>query len=216
MPRTRNAPEIFRLIRRSVLWRLAPAAALLAGCGESVYAPKPSLLPAHIRSATLRPFVNKTQYFGLEDKLLLRVSDEFLRDGRLIIVNNESEADGVLAGEIVRYIREPIAFDSTGAEEEIKLWVIIDLKFIDRVNRILLWEEPRLSHEYRYFVETRPGGETEEEARQRLWDLFARDIVRRTVEGFGSVSGASERKISNQPPPKPAPARPVQPPPSPY
>ena len=44
-------------------------------------------------------------------------------------------------------------------------------------------------------METAPGGRTEEEAREALWDLFARDIVKRTLEGFGSVTGASENKV---------------------
>lgn len=55
-----------------------------------------------------------------------------------------------------------------------------------------------MEQSYRYFVETQPGGMTEDAAREQLWDLFARDIVKRTIEGFGSVSGASERKVSHE------------------
>jgi len=196
------------------------SAVVLAGCGEmGGYQSKPLILPPHIRTIAVRPVVNKTQFIGLEEKLTLRVSEEFLRDGRLPLINNENQADGVVVGEIVRYIREPISYDSNHVVEEFKLWVVINLRFIDRINKAVAWEEPRLEHTYRYFVETRPGGITEEEARLQLWDLFARDIVKRTIEGFGSVSGASEREITDKPIAKPEektiePPKPV--PPSPY
>ncbi len=207
-------------------WVCGLLAVFFGGCaGEGLYTSAPALiLPSHIRSIAVRPFVNKTQFFGLEEKLRLRVEEEFIVDGRLPYVNKESEADGVVVGEIVRYIKEPISYDANHVVEEYKLWVIINLSFIDRVNNVRLWEEPRLEQEYRYFVETKPGGVTEEEARELLWDLFARDIVKRTIEGFGAVSGASRRKISDAPPPAevqkstaPAGPPPIRvPPPSPY
>jgi hypothetical protein len=215
---------LFRFFRNCQSPVVAAVLLFLGGCGDMGYTPAPVLLPAHISRIAVRPFVNKTPFFGLEEKLRLRVEEEFIRDGRLPYVNVESEADGVVAGEIVRYIKEAISFDSNQVAEEFKLWVVINLRFIDRVNNVLLWEEPRMEQEYRYFVETKPGGITEEEAREILWDLFARDIVKRTIEGFGSVSGASERKISDAPsqpvqespaPPVPSPAIRTAPP-SPY
>jgi hypothetical protein len=36
---------------------------------------------------------------------------------------------------------------------------------------------------------------TEEQAREKLWDIMSKDIVKRTVEGFGSVTGVSSKKI---------------------
>lgn len=197
----------------------------LGGCGEgSGYGgTTPMLLPPHIRKMAVRPFANKTQIFGLEDKLRLRVEEEFIRDGRLPYVNVEPDADGVVIGEIANYIKEPISYDANHVAQEYKLWVIMNLSFLDRVNNVILWTEPRLENEYRYFVETQPGGVTEEEARERLWDLFARDIVKRTIQGFGSVSGASERKVTDRPlaPPAESTATPKAPqertaPPSPY
>ena len=68
------------------------------------------------------------------------------------------------------------------------------------------WEEPRLEQKIRYFAETEPGGKTQEEASEELWDLFANDIVRRTIEGFGTVTGSSPRAVpkalDRNPPPK--------------
>lgn len=197
---------------------LLAALALLPGCAGDLYQSKPLILPQHIKSIMVRPMINKTQFVGLEEKLSLEVYQEFIRDGRLPIVNDEADADGIVEGQIVRYIREPISYDAQNVAEEFKIWVLVNLRFIDRVANTVLWEEPRLEQTYRYFVETRPGGVTEEEAREQLWDLFARDIVKRTIEGFGSVSGASERKISDEvrPAPPAPPPGPFQVPPSPY
>src|SRR5687767_4521223 len=84
------------------LWSLVSGlgSAFMGGCGEdSGYGgPGAVLLPSHIRSIAVRPIVNKTQIFGLEDRLRLRVEQEFLRDGRFPYVNNEAEADGVVVG----------------------------------------------------------------------------------------------------------------------
>lgn len=192
-------------------WGFACAGALLlAGCGETEgYKPSTMLLPSHIRRMAVRPIVNKTQYFGLEEKLRLRIEEEFIRDGRIPYVNNETEADGVVTSEIVRYIREPISYDDNHVVQEYKLWVILNLRFIDLAANTVLWEEPRMEQEYRYFVETQPGGVTEDEARELLWELFARDIVKRTIEGFGSVSGASEREVRENPIPTTDPAVPA-------
>jgi hypothetical protein len=201
--------------RLKAILRLTPLATcllpfFLGGCGETDgYKPSAILLPAHIRRIAVRPIVNKTQYFGLEEKLRLRIEEEFIRDGRLPYVNREEESDGIVSAEIVRYIREPITYDDNHVVQEYKLWVIINLTFIEKAANAVLWEEPRMEQEYRYFVETQPGGVTEEEARELLWELFARDIVKRTIEGFGSVSGASEREVRENPIPTTDPAVPA-------
>ena len=40
-------------------------------------------------------------------------------------------------------------------------------------------------------------GMTEEEAREIIWEKLSRDIVKRTIKGFGSVTSASEKKVPN-------------------
>src|SRR5512133_1570424 len=84
---------------------VAPFVALLcslvifSGC-SSPYSPAPQILPSHIKKIYVRPFVNATTQYGLEEKLTLRVIDEFIRDGRLALANKEEDADGVVVGEI--------------------------------------------------------------------------------------------------------------------
>lgn len=171
---------------------------LIIGCA-SPYKPAPQILPAHVRKIYIRPFVNNTPQYGLEEKLTLKVIDEFVRDGRLAVASNENEADGILVGEINRYILQPLTYDANMVAEQYKLWVISSVSFVDKANNVTLWTEPNLQGIQIFTAATRPGGRSEEEVRELIWDNLSRTIVKRTMSGFGSVSGASEKKIPASP-----------------
>jgi len=167
----------------------------LFGCAGP-YAPAPQILPSHIRNVYIRPFVNSTSQYGLEEKLTLKVIDEFVRDGRLKVVNSEAEADGIVAGEISKYILQPLTYDANMVTEQYKLWVLLNVNFVDKAKNVTMWTEPNLEG-IQIFYDTTRGGPTEEEIRETLWEGLSRDIVKRTIQGFGSVSGASEKKVPN-------------------
>jgi len=179
---------------------LAVLTAGFAGCA-SMYDPAPQILPEHIKKVFVRPLINNTNQYGLEAKFTLAVTDEILRDGRLSLVNSESEADGILTGEIKRYILQPLTYDVNNVTEQYKLWVIVSVSLIDKENNVTLWTEPNMEGIQIYLDSTKAGamsgGMTEEEARQIIWEKLARNIVKRTVKGFGSVSSVSEKKVPN-------------------
>lgn len=164
------------------------------GC-SSPYQPAPQILPQNIRKIAVRPVVNNTTQYGLEEKLTLAIINEFVRDGRLQLVNKEEEADGVVVAEINKYILQPLTYDQNLVSRQFKLWVLLNVYFIDRANNVTLWTEPNMEGIQIYYDVSQPGGKTEEEARQLIWDNMSRDIVKRTIEGFGSVSGVSEKKV---------------------
>ena len=181
--------------------KLLPLLALaVAACGTDVaYRPTPQLLPANIKRLALRPIVNKSQQFGLEDKLALRVRDEFLRDGRYPL-SPESEATGAVAITISRYILTAVQYDATLAPTAYKLRILLDVQFIDIKANQTLWEERNLESSLSFPASTLRGGLTEEQAREQIWDILARSVVKRTVEGFGAVTGTSERRITGDAP----------------
>lgn len=168
-------------------------AILLSGCPYQ-YTPSSILLPQYIRKIGLRPVKNNTAFFGLEDKFTLRIQEEFTRGGQYPLVS-EDLADGVLIAEIDRYINEPTSYDENLVVQERKLWVLVNIHFWDKVQNKILWSEPNLSGVHRYFVEGRASGITEEQAREIVWDKLARNIYRRTIEGFGSVTGELDRRV---------------------
>lgn len=188
-------------------------AGLSAACGtgdDMIYKPADQILPQHIKRLAVRPVINKTQQFGLEDKLTLRVRDEFLRDGSYQVAP-ETMADGVVVITLTRYILVPTQYDSVLAPTAYKLRVMADLDFVDRTKNQILWTEPNLEGVQTYTASTLTGGMTEEQARELIWDVLARDVVTRVVKGFGSVSGASRRDIDPTAPPHETPAPPSKP-----
>ncbi|MBN1824011.1 MAG: hypothetical protein JW803_06815 [Endomicrobiales bacterium] len=169
------------------------SAVVFLGCAAP-YTPAPQIIPSHIKAIYVRQFVNMTNQFGIEDKLTLKVVDEFVRDGRIKYAMNEENADGVVVGEITKYILQPLTYDSNMVAEQYKLWVLLNVHFVDKVNNVTMWTESNMEG-IQIFYDPSRGGKPEEEVREELWDLFARDIIKRTYEGFGSVSGASEKKV---------------------
>ncbi|MDO8756909.1 MAG: LPS assembly lipoprotein LptE [Elusimicrobiota bacterium] len=184
---------------------------LASACGTDVaYKPTPQILPQHVQRLALRPIQNKTQQFGLEDKLLLRVRDEFLRDGRYPLVP-EPESQGIVWITISRYILTAVQYDSTQAATAYKLRILVDLQFVDKSTNHILWEEKNLEGILSFPAQTLRGGLTEEQAREQIWDILARNIVKRVVDGFGSVTGTSERRITGEAPSTQPSAKPEEP-----
>jgi hypothetical protein len=185
--------------------------AFLSGCAAFSAGGGAVTLPPHIKTLCVRPFANTTQFFGLEDALTQAIANEFIQDGRLAYVSNEPQANGVLIGEITGYLLQPVSYDASLIVQEYKLTVRLNVKFVDQATNTVVWEEPRLEQDFQFFVQTRPGGLSEADARLRIWDLFARDIVKRTIEGSGTAAGAAPRKAEETTPSE-APASPQEPP----
>ena len=178
------------------------ALGLLSACStpDVMYRPTSQKMPQYIKRISVRPFTNKTQQFGLEEKLTLKTIDEFLKNGEYTI-SPESAAQGVIVGEINHYILTPIQYDVNLVPTVYKLNVLISVRFLDKTANSYLWEEPALQAVKMYSASTLPGGMTEEAAREALWEILAKDIATRTVEGFGSASSASMKKVPQNVPP---------------
>jgi len=177
------------------------AALVVTGCSKYYYNPAPQILPQYISKIAVRPFVNHTRQFGIEDKLTIAVQQLFNQDGRWAITS-EDQADGVVIGEISKYIQEPLAYDQNNIPKQYKLWVIVNVSFYDKIRNQTLWTEPNLSHDLTYFSASsnNSGALTDVEAQQHLWDQFAMDITTRTLEGFGTVTGASDKEVPKSSP----------------
>jgi hypothetical protein len=194
---------------------LLAAAAALAACGgpEVGYRPAPQLLPSNIQKLAIHPIINKTQQFGMEDKLTLAVRDQFLSDARYPLVP-EDEANGIVWITITRYILTPLQYDATLAPTSYKLRVLIDVQMVDHSTNQSIWEEKNLEGSLTYANATLANGLTEEQARENIWGILAPMIVKRVVDGFGTVTGTSERRITGDAPstaPTAAPEKPITP-----
>ncbi len=159
------------------------------------YQPSVQVLPPHIKAIAVKTFENKTNVFGLEELLRFELNNELLKDGRFDIFNNIEQSDGYINGEIVYYILQPIAYGENFEPQQYKLRLIVNLQFIDRVNNVILWEEPNIEEVLFYSASTLPSGLTEEEAKKTIISNMAKKIYLRTIEGFGTVTGRSSKKV---------------------
>ena len=164
------------------------SAVAFAGCAGAGAHPK--ALPQDAKKIYVKPFVNSTSQSGLEDKITLAVTNEMINDGRYALVNSEKDADGMLSGEITKYVLEPLTYTAGAATSQYKLFILVNVSFVDKAKNVTLWSEPEEGIQI-YYDASQAGGMTEDEARGIIWDNMSRDIVHRTNEGFSAAKSKS-------------------------
>lgn len=175
--------------------------AALAACASegAVYKPQAQIMPQHIKKFAVRQILNKTEVFALEDKFYNELYDEFLRNGSYQIVPENDGAEGVVVTTISRYLNVPVQYDSQLIPTVYKMNIWLDVVFMDKTTNQPVWREPALMGTQIYAASTLPGGMTEVQARDVVFEQLSRDIVKRTVDGFGSVWSESKKKVMNNP-----------------
>ena len=174
---------------------------LLAACaGEGViYKPQAQIMPQHIKKIAVRPVLNRTEVFTLEDKFYIELYDQFLQNGSYQIVPENNGAEGVVVTTISRYLNVPIQYDSQLIPTVYRMEVLLDVVFIDKSTNAPVWREPAFLGTQIYSASTLPGGMTEVQARDVIWKKLSKDIIKRTVDGFGSVMSENKKKVMNNP-----------------
>jgi hypothetical protein len=161
----------------------------ISGCGYSLGI----LLPPHINTIYIETFDNKTHERNIEVEIAERIKDRYNWDGNLKVVNSREEADSVLEGEIVDYIRQPSRYSDVDDRDvdEYKLVLVVNLKFKDLVKDEVMWTESNFTGEAYYVVsgtpastETRIRANSETEALNFAAEDLAQNIVDRTIEGW--------------------------------
>ena len=177
------------------------ACAALAACaGQGViYKPQAQIMPQHIKKIAVRPILNKTEVFALEDKFYIELYDQFLQNGTYQIVSENNGAEGVVVTTITRYLNIPIQYDSQLIPTVYRMEVWLDVVFIDKSTNQPVWREPAFLGTQIYSASTLPGGMTEVQARDVICQKLSLDIIKRTVDGFGSVKSENKKKVMQNP-----------------
>ncbi len=183
------------------IWLLFGMACALAACASegAMYRPQAQIMPQHIKKVAVRPILNKTEVFALEDKFYNELYDEFLRNGTYQIVAENNGAEGVVVTTISRYLNVPIQYDSQLIPTVYRMDIWLDVVLMDKTNNTPVWREPAFLGTQIYAASTMPGGMTEVQARDVVFEKLSRDIVKRTVDGFGSVMSENKKKVMNNP-----------------
>ena len=165
---------------------------LLAGCGYTTS----RLLPAAYRTIYVEPLKNQipiteevNEQLGyqanlpqLQEDVTRGVIDRFLFDGNLRVTTKREEADLVLDGEIIDFLRQPVRRLEDGSAEEYRLNLTAHLTLRDRKGT-QVFEEPGLIGDTTYFV-TGTSAITETVAVDNLITDFSRRVVERVVENW--------------------------------
>ena len=186
-------------MKKLALW--AGICTLLAACaGENVvYTPQAQIMPQHIKKVAVRPILNRTEVFALEDKFYNELYDTFLRNGTYQIVAENNGAEGVVVTTISRYLNVPVQYDSQLIPTVYKMDIWLDVVLMDKTTNTPVWREPAFLGTQIYATSTLPGGMTEQQARDKIFEKLSKDIVKRTVDGFGSVRSENKKKVMNNP-----------------
>ncbi|MBR4682074.1 MAG: hypothetical protein IKP06_02060 [Elusimicrobiaceae bacterium] len=185
---------------KKVLSLLGAVVCLAACAGENVvYTPQAQIMPQHIKKIAVRQILNKTEVFALEDKFYNELYDEFLRNGSYQIIPENDGAEGVVVTTISRYLNVPIQYDSQLIPTVYRMNIWLDVVLMDKTTNTPVWREPAFLGTQIYAASTLPGGMTEVQARDMVFQQLSRDIVKRTVDGFGSVWSENKKKVMNNP-----------------
>lgn len=157
-----------------------PAALLLAaGC----YTFNPSAIPSHIKTINIPTVENKTLEVGLAEELTTDLTDRFVQDNTLKVV--QSDADAVLEATITGYENRVFGFTSNQVADEYIVILTVDMALRDRVKNKELWSQTGVVGRASYSTSGSGGGITsEEEARKQAMKQVVDSAISRTVEGW--------------------------------
>ena len=186
-------------MKKFCLWLCACACLGACAEGNTIYTPQAQIMPQHIKKIAVRPILNRTEVFALEDKFYNELYDTFLRNGSYQIVAENDGAQGVVVTTISRYLNVPIQYDSHLIPTVYKMDIWLDVVLMDTSTNTPVWREPALTGTQIYATSTLPGGLTEQQARDIIFEKLSKDIVKRTVDGFGSVHSENKKKVMNNP-----------------
>ena len=186
-------------MKKLIVWFMGCATLAACAGGNAIYTPQAQIMPQHIKKVAVRPILNRTEVFALEDKFYNELYDTFLRNGTYQIVAENNGAEGVVVTTISRYLNVPIQYDSQLIPTVYKMDIWLDVVLMDKTTNTPVWREPAFVGTQIYAASTMPGGITEQQARDKIFEKLSKDIVIRTVEGFGSVRSENKKKVMNNP-----------------
>ena len=167
-------------------------AVALSGCGYSAT----RLLPARYRTIHIQAFENhiaiandisdpssfQTNLPGIEEKVTQEVMNRFLFDGNLHVTNKPEEADLILTGRLMEFLRQAVRRNDDGTPQEYRL-NLVALMTLREKDGTAVFEEERVVGDATYF-RTGSSARSETLAVTDLVTDFARRVVGRVIENW--------------------------------
>ena len=177
--------------RRSVMQVSRITAAVLvfslSACGYHLVGTT-SFLPEEIEDLYVESFQNQTKWVDMNQRLLEAMTLEWVRRGRLQLVDAPSKADVVLTGVIQRLAVIPVSYDEQGRanEYQMSLQAVVQLKDVRGDDPEVLWEDNAFSRRTSYQVDPNSVNYFDRQnlAMDELSREFSSALVTAVLEGF--------------------------------
>jgi outer membrane lipopolysaccharide assembly protein LptE/RlpB len=114
------------------------SALLLAGCGYQ-FASGGSGLPQSAKTIYVARFSNASRFTGYNDEFMRYVKDEIAEHKRLQLVDEPSQADLVLSGQILRVDTAPVGFNGVSEASIYQQFMVVRAQLLDRHTDKVLW-----------------------------------------------------------------------------
>ncbi len=159
----------------------------LSACGYHLVGTT-SFLPEDIETLHVENFRNQTRWVDMDQRLMEAMTLEWVRRGRLRIVDSADQADVVLSGVIQRLAVIPVSYDEQGRanEYQMSLQARVQLKDVRGDEPEILWEDEAFSRRTSYGVDPRAVDffDRQNLAMNVLSTEFSRALVTAVLEGF--------------------------------
>ena len=169
-------------MKKIVLLLIVCACVMLTGCGYKLAGTSKSI-PSHIHSVCVNDLDNRTVRYKAEYFLSEAIRKEFIQRSGLKLVADQEKADSLIEGEILRFDVIPVS--ATGDYSRVySVKLTVNVRFIDRVNKQLIYENKKLSVEKTYNIQFGEHMSLETEALEGVSDEIAESVVIAILENF--------------------------------
>ncbi len=147
-----------------------------------------SFLPEDIQDLYVESFKNQTKWVDMNQRLLEAMTLEWVRRGRLRLVDSPTKADVVLSGVIQRLAVIPVSYDEQGRanEYQMSLQAAVQLSDMRGDEPEVLWEDRAFSRRTSYQVDPNSVNYFDRQnlAMDDLSSEFSGALVTAVLEGF--------------------------------
>lgn len=174
-------------MKRTTVTAAIMLALVLSSCGYHLVGTT-SFLPEDIETLFVESFENQTKWVDMDQRLLEALTLEWVRRGRLRLVDSKAQADVVLSGAIQRLAVVPVSYDEQGRanEYQMSLQAAVQLKDVRGDEDEVLWEDGAFSRRTSYAVQAEAVNffDRQNIAMVELSSDFSAALVTAVLEGF--------------------------------
>ncbi|MDE2728911.1 MAG: LPS assembly lipoprotein LptE [Gemmatimonadota bacterium] len=171
-PKPRLRPTVF-------LIPLLSACMVVTAC---YYSTSQGSRAGDIRNIVIPLFDNTTVETGIQEDLTDKVIERFLENGEFRIVDLR-QADAAIIGVITNLQEESVAFSAGTQAREVRLSIVVDVRFETVDKKEVIWEERQLRTFGDYAIDTGTDSDREP-ALDTAIERMADEILNQSISGW--------------------------------